>query len=78
LLSQGADVDATEGREGSTPLHFAAKYCEGKDNTKFVELLLNKNCAINAKDRHGRTALQIASNNQHTFIEDLLRRHGAE
>lgn len=49
-------------------LHFAARY----NWTRIVELLVAKDIDLNAEDRHGLTALQIAAKAEHPEIMRLL------
>jgi len=76
LLSRGADVNARANRECSTPLHLAVAREESE--TELLEFLVNHGSAINATDRYGRTALQVAHRNQNKDIESLLRRLGGQ
>jgi len=76
LVAKGADVNIKDGK-GRAPLHIAAWYAAGK-NPKIVELLLSKGADINAKDNNGKTVLQLAKDNGHTEIVELLRKHGAK
>jgi len=76
LIAKGADVNIKDGK-GRTPLHIAAWYAASK-NPKIVELLLSKGADINAKNNNGKTALSYATDNGHTEIVELLRKHGAK
>jgi ankyrin repeat protein/ribosomal protein S27E len=57
LLAQGADVNAKEEENGSTPLHVAAV----GNCACMVELLLANGAAVKAKNAKGRTPLHNAS-----------------
>ena len=53
LISKGAYVNAPDGRNAMTPLHWAA----ASGDRQTVELLLSKGANLEAKQKHGRTAL---------------------
>ncbi|RMJ17530.1 hypothetical protein CDV36_002818 [Fusarium kuroshium] len=68
MLEEGASVNATGPRFGSTPLHIVV----GKNRTlKAVQLLIEHGADPNAKDLYGRTPLHILidSSNYHKDIE---------
>jgi ankyrin repeat protein len=79
LIERGANVNA-KAACGSTPLHFAA--CAG--NTEMVHLLLQAGaepdpsgtgtCSyVTFSDKDRGTPLQLAENNGHTMIAELIR-----
>ncbi len=72
LLAQGADVNAA-GEWNRTVLHVVA--LRGQKET--VEFLLSRGANPNLKDHEGNTVLDMALQNKHAKIADLLRRHGA-
>jgi len=57
LLSRGANVNAQNPEDRSTPLHKAMN----NDGTEIVEILLANGAKIEAKDENGHTPLQLAS-----------------
>lgn len=56
LLDKGADIHAQTGRSGEMPLHGAAS--RGADT--IVQFLVDKGANPNAKDKTGRTPLDVA------------------
>ena len=56
---------------GWTALHWASHHV----HKEVVELLLSKDCDVNAKDKHGRAALHFASENGHRDVVNLLENH---
>jgi ankyrin repeat protein len=70
LLEHGADVNARED-DHSTSLHTAAYY----GTVEVVRVLLEH--GADAEDSHGRTALQVASDEGDDDIMELLSEHGA-
>eukprot|EP01064_Diplonema_japonicum_P033531 TRINITY_DN662_c1_g2_i1.p1 TRINITY_DN662_c1_g2~~TRINITY_DN662_c1_g2_i1.p1 ORF type:complete len:472 (+),score=120.62 TRINITY_DN662_c1_g2_i1:66-1418(+) len=70
LIRYGADVNART-RKGSTPLHLAAR----SGSRGVVSLLLTTRVAVNAKNKAGKTALDLAKKEE--IALDLLR-HGAD
>ncbi len=77
LIAKGANMNI-QNRKGRTPLHFAVR----KDDRDMVELLVTKGADINAKSRFdgwiAGTPLDLAIDEGHTEIADLLRKHGAK
>lgn len=78
LISKGADVNA-KGKDGYTPLHWAAQF--GREGV--AELLVSKGADVNSRAkgsffRKGKTPSQMAADNGHTAIVELLKTHGAK
>jgi ankyrin repeat protein len=73
LIAKGADVNTKVQAEGvaGTPLHEAAYH----GNVDLAQLLITKGAEINAKDQNGNTPLDIAAQNGHKDIVELLRQH---
>lgn len=73
LLSRGADLFHTN-EEGLTPLHWACcaphERMAGHSRVKMVDLLLSKGADLNARDSQGRTARDIADEQQ---LKELTR-----
>ena len=57
-----------------TPLHHAAR----AGQADVVEVLLTHGVDVNEMNKRGRTALTLASNNDHNEAVELLRKHGAK
>ena len=74
LLQSNANIDATEGKFQRTPLHFAAR----SGHRDIVDLLLEKNAQIEAKDRDQITPLHLAARSGHRDIVDLLLEKNAQ
>lgn len=74
LLDKGANINDKENEDGQTPLHRAAT----KGHANIVEILLANGADVNAKDSRGRTALDLAQQQDRTEIVELLRKHGAK
>ena len=75
VLTDGADINATEVREdsgvfvrGLTALMMAS----ANGRTEIVKLLLDKGAEVNVKNNYGITALFIASAHGYTEIAKLL------
>ncbi|KAL7302613.1 hypothetical protein TKK_0004675 [Trichogramma kaykai] len=81
LLSRGAEPTATN-RAGSTPLHVLVN--ESLHNDEMAELLLEtgersgKPVPIDARDKHGRSPLQLALFHGAKNTMELLLRRGAD
>ncbi|MGB5013267.1 MAG: ankyrin repeat domain-containing protein, partial [Pyrinomonadaceae bacterium] len=56
-----------------TLLHNAVSY----SNKEAVELLIAKGADINAKNKDGKTPLQLAIDSKNKEIAELLKKHGA-
>lgn len=67
LLSLGTDVNAGAG--GNTALHGAAWF----NQPAMAAFLLDRGARADAQDYQGKTALQVAEENKHTAVADLLR-----
>lgn len=72
LIEHGASVKLND-ENGSTSLHYAAKY--GYD--KVGRLLLNKGCAINTINNQGDAAIHVAAKHGHTEFLQMLAEFGA-
>ena len=74
LLEYSADVNVKHPYSGRTPLmHAAWKGYEG-----IVKLLLEKSADANIKDKSGSTAYDLAINNGHVGIAQLISAEAAE
>jgi ankyrin repeat protein len=62
LVESGSGVNALEGNHWFTPLHYAAQ----SSKVENVEVLLKMGANINARDKKGRTPLQLAEYYQRT------------
>jgi cell wall assembly regulator SMI1/ankyrin repeat protein/predicted DNA-binding WGR domain protein len=76
LIAAGANVNFV-GQYGATPLH---RVVHGKeaDRVKIARLLIDRGADVNARQKHGRTVLQIAADNCSVELIQLLLKHGAE
>ncbi|KAJ6439228.1 restless-like transposase [Purpureocillium lavendulum] len=72
LLDAGLDINK-EILNGWTPLMAAV---DKGMSPGFIELMLEKGAAINARDRESQTALQLANDGGHVALVGILRRHG--
>ncbi|CAM1307958.1 Uncharacterised protein g4722 [Pycnogonum litorale] len=71
IESNGADVNSE--LNGRQPIHYAADYGQAE----VIEYLIQKGANINAKDRHGITALLAAIYEGHTDCVKILLKKGA-
>jgi len=75
LIAKGADINAkTTNEDVTTPLHRAAF----AGHKEMVELLIARGADANIRDYRGRTALDLAEQQGHTEIAEMLRKHGAK
>ncbi len=72
LIKHGATVNIQQ-KDGSTPLHKAAK--EGY--LAVVRILLSNGAAVNAKTNNGLTAFDLAEQNGHSIVLQMLQDNGA-
>ncbi|XP_019617078.1 PREDICTED: uncharacterized protein LOC109464512 [Branchiostoma belcheri] len=73
-LLAGRDVNQSLTRNGRTALHLVSLI--GK--TGVVELLIQHDANLEARDKVGRTALHVASSNGQTGVVKLLIQHRAD
>ncbi|OCT15889.1 hypothetical protein A8709_09705 [Paenibacillus pectinilyticus] len=73
LLERGAKTTIRDSN-GQTSLHVAAFHT---DSTPIIELLLDYGADVNEKTDDGSYAIEIANEQGHTVVTDLLRKHGA-
>ena len=73
-LANGTDVNAQNGPVGRTPLHEAAL----RGHKEVVELVIDKDADVNAKDWMSRTPLHNAALDGHKEIVELLIAKGAD
>jgi ankyrin repeat protein len=74
LIERGANVNATD-KLGMTPLLWAASSDFG--DAAMVELLLKAGAKADAKNRDGRTALELARAYKHDYLVPALQRAAA-
>jgi ankyrin repeat protein len=74
FINNGIDVNSKNAMTKGTALHSAA----AADRKEIVEFLINCGSDVDIKDKMGRTALDLAKENVHTEIVELLRKHGAK
>lgn len=77
LISKGADVNA-KGKNGYTPLHWAAEF--GRKGV--AELLISKGADVNSRSKggffkKGKTPLGLAVDAGHEEVVNFLKQHGA-
>jgi len=70
--SKDAQIFYENSPNGFTPLHIAVLF---KDLTSLKKLLQDNYCDVNAKDKRGNTALDIAMNSNFTEAVSLLMEH---
>jgi ankyrin repeat protein len=73
LLDKGAEINMKCGGDDTTVLMRAA----ARGELRLAELLLARGAEIHARDKHGRTALQLAEKYGHRKLANLLKSHGA-
>jgi hemoglobin len=73
LVRAGADVNASGGVTGATPLHMAAR----RGFVEIARALLDCGAAVEARDRKGDTPLQRAVNCRRVGVAQLLVERGA-
>jgi ankyrin repeat protein len=73
LLQKGATVNMDANRYGETALHIAAR----QGNHVIVELLVNANANIYARNGTGLTALDIARDRRHSEVVEYLEKRMA-
>ena len=73
LLDRGADIEARDYMYGQTTLMCASESGEAA----VVELLLDRGADIEARARDGDTALEVAYNEGHRDVMNVLRAAGA-
>jgi hypothetical protein len=76
LLSNGADVNATDGKEG--PALVAAAWRSAGGKLDVVKLLMAKGADVNAKTNKGTTALYVAATLNYRDLAKLLLDKGAD
>ncbi len=69
LLSSTANVQIADIKEGFTPLHAAAL----RGHEHCVRVLVSAGVNISALTSQGKTALQVAEENQHHGVAHVLR-----
>jgi ankyrin repeat protein len=74
LLRRGADMNAVYPRNEETALHRAA--ANGK--VTVVHLLVDQGASINSKSKDGKTALDLAVENEHEEVVRTLRKAHTE
>jgi len=74
LIANGAEINPKSRLTSSTPLHRAIL----GGNETVVKILIANGANVNTKDKSGDTPLDLARENRHNDIADLLRKHGAK
>ena len=70
-LNVGWDVNAKDLSYGRTALHWAVDY--GKVDA--IAALIKAGADVNAKDKGGKTSLDVATEKKHTDVIQLLSKH---
>jgi ankyrin repeat protein len=70
LLSNGGNPNAAQ-PGGCTILHAAA----ARGSVELVEMLVRKHADVDARDEHGRPAIELAERNGHVRVVELLSHH---
>lgn len=83
LIQYGANLNIHGGNNGRTALQMAASLRfllkkERDDNLQLIELLIIKGADLNARDRHGHTAIHIALKLKRHQLQELLMKYGAK
>lgn len=73
LQRLGANLDAQD-RDGDRPLHIAA----AKGNLLLCKRLIALGADLNLTNTQGKTPLEIATEGGQSYIQELLRRYGAQ
>ena len=71
LIERGANVNVVD-KQGMTPLLWAANIDFG--DSAMVELLLKAGAKADAKNKDGRTALELAQSYKHDYLVPALQR----
>lgn len=69
LIARGANIELVSDTEGTTPLQEAAS----KGYKDLAEMLLKKGADARAKDKNGKTALDLATETEHGDVAQILR-----
>lgn len=79
LLARNAEVNL-RGRwyHGRTLLQNAVTFARDADGVEIVRMLLAKGTDVSAKDKDGKTPLQLAESSKSQEVSKLLRQHGAK
>lgn len=72
LLKHGANPNATETALNTTPLHWASY----KGHITIIEMLLQAGADVNARDKVGRSPLDMAADGGQTAVIKFLTEHG--